>query len=110
MENNDSESEDGDSVACVNLLVGPMYAGKTTTLLRTISNHQKHGDRALIIKHSTDTRYSTDTVITHDNTGRRAADVVTDKLSTVVVPKGVSLIAIDELHFFADAPIALLFW
>ncbi|KAK7843564.1 thymidine kinase a [Quercus suber] len=43
----------------VHVIVGPMFAGKTTALLRRIKN-------IAMIKSSKDTRYAKDSVVTHD--------------------------------------------
>ena len=57
-------------MAHLHIVVGPMFAGKSTFLINTIESlkTKSNSDEILIINHSSDKRYSTDSVIcTHDN-------------------------------------------
>ncbi|KAK2998635.1 hypothetical protein RJ639_023710 [Escallonia herrerae] len=90
----------------IHVIVGPMFAGKTTALLRRIKSEGNSGRNVAIIKSSKDTRYAIDSVVTHDGTKfpcwalpdllsfkhRFGADAY-DKLD---------VIGIDESQFFAD--------
>ena len=57
----------------LHLILGPMFAGKTTTLINKFKeinecNKTVNKDEILVINHSSDTRYSENTFITsHDN-------------------------------------------
>lgn len=46
--------------------MGPMFAGKSTELLRRMKRHEIAGNRCLRIKYAGDTRYSDDSIATHD--------------------------------------------
>ena len=46
--------------------MGPMFAGKSTELLRRVKRHSIAGRKCLIIKYIGDDRYSDDCVSTHD--------------------------------------------
>ena len=46
--------------------MGPMFAGKSTELLRRMKRHEIAGSRCLRIKYAGDTRYSVDSIATHD--------------------------------------------
>ena len=48
------------------LIIGPMFAGKSTELLRRMNRHQHSGKSCLYVKYKEDTRYSTDAIATHD--------------------------------------------
>jgi thymidine kinase len=50
----------------IELIVGPMFAGKSTELIRRIKRHQIAGYNSLVVKYANDTRYSNDSVSTHD--------------------------------------------
>ncbi|KAL7218766.1 hypothetical protein ACSBR2_011939 [Camellia fascicularis] len=52
----------------VHVIVGPMFAGKTTALLRRIKSEVNNGRSVAMIKSSKDTRYAVDSVVTHDGT------------------------------------------
>ncbi|KAM0072826.1 putative thymidine kinase [Helianthus debilis subsp. tardiflorus] len=50
----------------IHVIVGPMFAGKTTTLLHRIRSEATNGRNIALIKSSKDTRYAIDSVVTHD--------------------------------------------
>ncbi|KAI3457742.1 hypothetical protein Pfo_014405 [Paulownia fortunei] len=52
----------------VHVIVGPMFAGKTTALLRRVVAESDTGRNVAMIKSSKDTRYAADAVVTHDGT------------------------------------------
>ena len=50
----------------IELIIGPMFAGKSTELLRRMRRHEIAGSRCLRVKFAEDTRYSVDSIATHD--------------------------------------------
>jgi len=50
----------------IQLILGPMFSGKTTELLRRIQRYSIAQAKCLLIKHSKDDRYNNSLVITHD--------------------------------------------
>lgn len=50
----------------IELIIGPMFAGKSTELMRRMKRHEIAGNRCLRIKFVEDTRYSVDSIATHD--------------------------------------------
>ncbi|TYI55833.1 hypothetical protein E1A91_D11G167800v1 [Gossypium mustelinum] len=50
----------------IHVIIGPMFAGKTTSLLRRIRSERNNGRNVAMIKSSKDTRYAIDSVVTHD--------------------------------------------
>lgn len=50
----------------IELIIGPMFAGKSTELLRRMKRHEIAGSNCLRIKFSDDNRYATDAIATHD--------------------------------------------
>ncbi|KAF7141392.1 hypothetical protein RHSIM_Rhsim06G0173700 [Rhododendron simsii] len=52
----------------VHVIVGPMFAGKTTALLRRVKAESNSGRSVAMIKSSKDTRYAINSVVTHDGT------------------------------------------
>ncbi|CAN1142093.1 Thymidine kinase [Linum perenne] len=108
----------------IHIIVGPMFAGKTTTLLRRIQSEDEsgriHGDvdmgsltamtflliKVAIIKSDKDTRYGLDSIVTHD--GLKLPCWSLPKLSLFRQSLGVhaynqlDVIGIDEAQFFDD--------
>jgi len=50
----------------IELIIGPMFAGKSTELLRRVQRHAISGKSCLYIKYSADTRYDVTCIATHD--------------------------------------------
>ena len=83
-------------------IFGPMYAGKTSELLKRILWLKHQNLDILVIKPKIDNRYSDDEIVTH--TGHRFPCVYTNKLMDLleIVPKIMlnHTIFIDEVQFF----------
>ncbi|WOG86215.1 hypothetical protein DCAR_0205416 [Daucus carota subsp. sativus] len=90
----------------IHVILGPMFAGKTTTLLRRVRAESLDGRRVAIIKSDKDTRYGLESIVTHDGEKfpcwplshlssfkQRIGPDVYDKLE---------VIGIDEAQFFGD--------
>ncbi len=50
----------------IELIIGPMFAGKSTELLRRVNRLEIAGRRCLYVKYSEDNRYSQDCIATHN--------------------------------------------
>lgn len=92
-----SDTENGH----IELIIGPMFSGKTTEMIRRLKRYQVARHACLIIKYSGDTRYDNNGVATHDRQTLPA--VSTDKL-TPMCQKALNydVIGIDEGQFFSD--------
>ena len=97
----------------ITLIIGPMFSGKTSELLRLKSRTDIAGIKSIIIRYASDTRYGTDSrIYTHDHqsidctisAGNSLGKTLSllqedtpDLLSTV------KYIYIDEIQFYSDA-------
>jgi ATP:corrinoid adenosyltransferase len=54
----------------IEIVVGPMFAGKTTELLRRVQRYEAAGLSVAVVKSSKDDRYSAAHVVTHDGLQR----------------------------------------
>ena len=50
----------------IELIIGPMFAGKSTEMLRRLTRLEIAGKKCLAIKFSNDNRYSSDCITTHN--------------------------------------------
>lgn len=83
------------------LIIGPMFAGKSTELLRRVRRNEIAGKKCLYIKYIEDTRYDATSIATHDNLKRSA--VAVRELSELDDDwKSFDVIGIDEGQFFTD--------
>lgn len=87
----------------ISLLLGCMFAQKTTELLRRVRRYKSIGYKVLVVNFIGDTRYGTECIASHDKEVEKAACV--EKLKSVdhLVRSGqYNVIAIDEGQFFTD--------
>ena len=96
-------------MAHLHIVIGPMFAGKSTFLINTINSLKStyESDEILIINHISDRRYSTDSEIcTHDNKKMPSVSLKKlDDLFTVIDINNfnkVKFVFIDEGQFFND--------
>lgn len=105
----------------IELIIGPMFAGKSTELLRRVLAAESEGAAVALVKSQKDGRYSTHEVVTHDGT-RRSCHTYGQLMDFLNMPSSSSLrqqqciisttlvvdfqsagvIAIDEAQFFPD--------
>ena len=84
----------------VTLIVGCMFSGKTTELVRHLSTCPP--ESAAAFKHVIDIRYRADAIVTHGGVSVPAIVVAAAADIPARVPTGATLVAIDEAHFFDD--------
>ncbi|KAK9676647.1 hypothetical protein RND81_11G091000 [Saponaria officinalis] len=90
----------------IHVIIGPMFAGKTTALLRRVRSESSNGRNVVMIKSSKDNRYAKDSVVTHD--GVKFPCWAIPNLSSFKEKFGVEayekleVIGIDEAQFFED--------
>lgn len=92
-----------DAPAALHLILGPMFAGKTTELQRRMRRYAIAGKRTLLVTHAADTRYApSGAVVTHDRTSATALSVT--RLKDVPRERWTEadVIGIDEAQFFDD--------
>lgn len=87
----------------IQVIFGPMFSGKSTELIRRLNRYQIACHSCLIIKYSNDSRYSKDSIATHDQQFLLA--ISTTKLfdlSDQIFENKYDIIGIDEGQFFPD--------
>jgi thymidine kinase len=117
-ENNENNVNDGNksykSVRQVNLpksngsitlIVGPMFAGKTTQLLLFIDREVISDKKCLIIKHLNDVRYSSDSIVTHSKYAYNKCTIINlakidDRVINQIINEKYDVVGIEEGQFF----------
>jgi len=85
------------------LLLGCMFAQKTTELLRRVRRYKSIGYKVLVINFIGDTRYGNECIASHDKEVEKAACVELLRSVDHLVRSGeYNVIAIDEGQFFTD--------
>ena len=84
------------------LIIGSMFSGKSSELIRRFNREKSINKRILVINYDLDNRYSTNSIATHDNTKIKCLKI--NKLSDF--PSGMindyDSFFIDEGQFFSD--------
>ena len=89
----------------IEIIMGPMFSGKSTELLRRLQRHKIACKNVLLVKHSCDNRYegSDRCVVTHDQK-KTEATIITDDLNYELFGRQeyieADVIGIDEAQFF----------
>lgn len=91
--------------SAIKLIIGPMFAGKSTALLEQVQQYQTEGHSVLLIKSLKDKRYHDHKIVTH---GGKSQDCVSLRHLADLHPqhqeeyRAAQVIAIDEAQFFPD--------
>lgn len=86
----------------INLILGCMFSGKTSELLRRYKRYKIGGKKVIMIKYENDNRYSETCVTSHD--GEKIKSHKCSKLKDVdSLVKKYNVVFVDEIQFFDDA-------
>lgn len=82
------------------ILMGPMFAGKSSRILSLVSRYAALGTDVLVIKHADDVRYRRNDIATHD--GRNTPCIAVRDLHDLVAEDIIryNVILVDEAQFF----------
>ncbi len=86
----------------IELITGPMFAGKTEELLRRIKRLEYAKKNIIVFKPKLDSRYSEDSVISHDKNKTRSINIESSSEILMHVKPETDVIAIDEIQFLDD--------
>ena len=87
----------------ITLLIGCMFAQKTTELLRRVRRYKSIGYKVLVVNYIADTRYGQECIASHDKETEMAVCVdYLRHLDHLVHTGDYQVIAIDEGQFFGD--------
>ena len=88
----------------INLILGCMFAYKTSELIRRYNRYSIGGKKCIMIKYKNDVRYDSEMVVTHDNI-RVNAIVCEFLFEADKIVASYDVICIDEVQFYKDAHI-----
>lgn len=92
----------------IEIIVGPMYAGKSEELIRRINRARIAELKVLAFKPKIDNRYNKDSITSHN--GKQADCVAVDASQEIleyIKDKEYDLLAIDEVQFFDEGIVEL---
>jgi thymidine kinase len=95
------------------VIIGPMFSGKTTELIRLVEREVYAKRKAAIFKASFDKRYSPREVVTHNGLRYDAFSIAptplgVKKLSSVASVESLDAVGVDEVNFFPESLVATL--
>lgn len=83
----------------IKVYTGPMFSRKTEELLIELKRYELGKKKVVLFKHSIDTRYSDEYVVSHDGRKMRAINV-TSSSEIYKIAKDYEVVGIDEAQFF----------
>lgn len=106
----DSKSRSSSSFSSpgeIHVVVGPMFSGKTTTLLRRMLAEREIGKKIAIIKSDKDTRYCVESIVSHDGEkfpcwSLPDLSCFKERFGLDAYENQLDVIGIDEAQFFGD--------
>lgn len=84
----------------IHLILGCMFSGKTSELIRMIKRYKSIGKKVLFINFAEDTRYGNDQVYTHDQTGYEGDFLTNLNQITLEQKQYFDVFVINEGQFF----------
>jgi len=99
-------------MANLDIIIGPMFSGKSTELVRRIRMLQSIGKEPIVIKPVIDNRYNQDKITTHNYESVKSLTVLTLKEleSSIFTDTLKKYIVIDEGQFFTDLYETIISW
>jgi thymidine kinase len=90
------------SPGSIQLFIGPMFSGKTSTMIEAVKREGIAGRRCLLVKFQRDNRYDPDIIVTHSGHRSSLPTVQSLRLSEVPMDSDPEVIGIDEGQFYPD--------
>jgi thymidine kinase len=84
----------------LDVITGPMFAGKTSALLRRLTTLREAGRNVAAFKPGIDGRYATDAIVSH--TGLRFSSQSFEQEFPPRVPHGYEVFGVDEVQFVSE--------
>lgn len=95
------------------VIIGPMFSGKTSELIRLVEREVYAKRKGAIFKIAFDKRYSAKEVVTHNGLRYDAytiasSDEGVERIREVATTNGLDAIGVDEVNFFPQSVVGLL--
>lgn len=92
----------------IEVIVGPMFAGKTEELIRRVKRMQYAKKNIVVFKPSIDNRYGDDDVVSHDDNRTKSINIQSAQAIIDHVLHDTDVIAVDEVQFLGVETIKIL--
>ena len=91
----------------VEVIAGPMFAGKTEELLRRVRRAAIAGRRVMVFSHALDTRSGGDRIASHAGLDAPSRTAASAAEIAAAIEGPTDMVAIDEAHFFGPELVAV---
>jgi thymidine kinase len=95
------------TIGRIEVICGPMFAGKTEELLRRVRRAVIAGRRVVAISHALDSRHGIERLASHAGLDHPSIAVPTVRAIEPAIPDGTEIVAIDEAQFFGPDLVAV---
>lgn len=92
----------------IEVICGPMFAGKTEELIRRVTRMEYAHKSFLVFKPLIDNRYSQDEVVSHSKYKKKAINIKEAKEILPYVTDDIQAVVVDEVQFFDESMIDVL--
>ncbi|WP_432406957.1 thymidine kinase [Wukongibacter sp. M2B1] len=89
----------------IEVVVGPMYSGKSEELIRRLRRAQIAKQKAVVFKHTIDDRYCKKHVVSHNGSKINAIHISNAKMIYDYIDEDTEVVGVDEVQFFDDSVI-----
>jgi thymidine kinase len=86
----------------IEVITGPMFAGKTEELLRRVRRHQFAKKNIVVFKPALDDRYALNEVVSHDKSRTKSVNIVAPSEIFNHISSDTDIVAIDEIQFLTE--------
>ena len=92
----------------IEVITGPMFAGKTEELLRRVKRLEYAKKNIVVFKPMIDDRYAENEVVSHNDNRTRSVNISLAKEIFDYVDKETDVVAIDEVQFLDDEAVKII--
>lgn len=89
----------------IEVITGPMFAGKTEELIRRIKRLQYADQNIVVFKPAIDNRYANDEVVSHNNSRTKSISIKDANEIMDHIDDETDVVAIDEIQFLSEAAV-----
>ena len=91
----------------IEVITGPMFAGKTEELLRRVKRLEYAKKNIVVFKPLMDNRFSENEVVSHNKNSTRSVNISTAKEIFDYIDKDTEVVAIDEIQFLDEEAVKI---
>lgn len=91
----------------IEVICGPMFAGKTEELLRRVRRLEYAKKNIVVFKPSIDDRYSNEEVVSHNNSRTKSVNISYARQIFDYIDKDTEVVAVDEVQFLDEEAVGI---